>query len=90
MLTYIKHNFKMNNKNNLNISLKDEDVTLVSPLKSDCNSELLKEQELLGDKINDTSVSLTIIPTETVHTDTRNPYFCLLRRYIIMLILISC
>lgn len=76
-LTYIKHNFKMNNKNNLNKSLKNEDGTLVSPLKSDCNSELLKEQELLGDKINDTTLSLTIIPTETVHTDTKKKVFFL-------------
>lgn len=34
----------MNNKNNLNKSLRYEDGILVSPLKSDCNSELLKEQ----------------------------------------------
>ena len=68
----------MNNKNNLNKSLKNEDGTLVSPLKSDCNSGLLKEQELLGDKINDTTVSLTIIPTETVHTDTKKTNFCFL------------
>ena len=33
----------MNNKNNLNKSLKNEDGTLVSPLKSDCNSELLNK-----------------------------------------------
>lgn len=67
----------MNNKNNVNKSLKNVDGILVSPLKSDCNSDLLKLQELLGDKINDTTLSLTIIPTETIHTDTKKNEFWL-------------
>jgi group I intron endonuclease len=66
----------MNNKNNLNKSL-NKDVKLVSPLNSDCNSDLLKKQELLSNKEKDTILSLTVIPTETIHSDTKKSPFLL-------------